>query len=111
MQSSPHGRRRSRRSRHRQNHRHQTGYLRRGTLCRCGPGSFPVAPLKGSLSGEVAPQAFVGIDTSTFSVFVDQYRKLHDMDVAAARFVAVTKLHAFTQVPAPIVSLQLNVLF
>lgn len=60
-----------------------------------------VCASQGLSDGDVAPQAFVGIDTSTFSVFVDQYRKLHGMDVAAARFVAVSRLHAFTQVSAP----------
>mmetsp|Transcript_19298 Transcript_19298/g.58284 ORF Transcript_19298/g.58284 Transcript_19298/m.58284 type:complete len:576 (+) Transcript_19298:406-2133(+) len=45
----------------------------------------------------VHSRAFVGIGTSTFSVFVDQYRKLHRFKAPEAQFVVVKRLHPFTR--------------
>lgn len=43
-------------------------------------------------------QRFVGFVTSTYSVFIHEYRKLHGFDGPAPVFVDVPALHPFTKV-------------
>ncbi len=43
-------------------------------------------------------QGFVGFVTSTFSIFIHEYRKLHGYDGPPPTFVDVPALHEFTKV-------------